>query len=240
LLYECLGADPMSVAPVSTLGDAEFDQHLRRIGDYGPIRDNADLDYLGIAHGWAGVLYTLLYWCRATGRVPPGEIERRLNELAELGEPTGRGLQWQVRTALPNAATGYMAGWCNGSAGYIHLWSLAHEGTGDDRYLALAERAAWHAWEEPEGIASLCCGLAGRAYGLLRLYRHVQEGAWLRRARDLAARAAAAIASTDAFPDSLYKGKVGVALLAEELSDPSSAAMPLFDTEGWPVSSGRG
>jgi eukaryotic-like serine/threonine-protein kinase len=36
--------------------------------------------------------------------------------------------------------------------------------------------------------------------------------------------------------DSLYKGDVGVALLAAELEAPHDACMPLFATEGWPRS----
>jgi hypothetical protein len=31
----------------------------------------------------------------------------------------------------------------------------------------------------------------------------------------------------------LYKGGLGVALLATELEDPSSARMPLFESVGW-------
>ena len=48
-----------------------------------------------------------------------------------------------------------MPGWCNGTAGYVHVWVLAHQALGDERYLRLAERAAWNAFEE--------AGLHGRS-----------------------------------------------------------------------------
>jgi hypothetical protein len=35
--------------------------------------------------------------------------------------------------------------------------------------------------------------------------------------------------------ESLYTGDVGVALLLEELSAPTSAGLPLYEPEGWPL-----
>ena len=81
-----------------------------------------------------------------------------------------------------------MSGWCNGACGYVFLWTLAHRLLGDPRYLELAQGAAWRSWDAPEQNVTLCCGLAGRAYALLNLYRHTNETVWLDRARDLAAR----------------------------------------------------
>jgi len=51
---------------------------------------------------------------------------------------------------------------------------------------------------------------------------------WLQRARAVARRAAAD-SSKHFFRDALYKGAVGVALLAEDLKQPETAAMPLFE-----------
>ena len=85
-----------------------------------------------------------------------------------------------------------MAGWCNGTAGFVHLFTLAQRTTGDDRWLSLAERAAWQSWEAGGATSSLCCGYTGQAYALLNLHRHNGDPAWLRRARELTARAARA------------------------------------------------
>ncbi len=104
---------------------------------------------------------------------------------------------------------------------------------GDPRFRRLAEGAAWNAWEAPDPHGTLCCGLAGRAYALLNLHRHGGGAEWLTRARELADRAALAIERTAEAPDSLYKGAVGVAVLAADLARPADAVFPFFEEEGW-------
>jgi serine/threonine-protein kinase len=131
----------------------------------------------------------------------------------------------------------YMPGWCQGSAGYVLLWSQAHRTLGRDEYGALVERAAWNVWESNATVPSLCCGLAGRAYALLTCYRHTGEPRWLTRARGLADRAARNAASGGIdrpFAMSLFKGDVGLAVLAADLAAPEAACLPLFEEEGWP------
>jgi serine/threonine protein kinase len=186
---------------------------------------------LGMAHGWAGFLYSSLRWCRAAGRPLPVRLPDRLAELADLALPWGRGARW--RWYGDGRRAGFMSGWCNGSAGFVFLWTLAHRTLNDPRYAALAEEAAWNAWEDPGREASLCCGLAGRAYALLHLHRHGGGPEWLERARDLAGRAAAAAEQSAEAPHSLYKGELGVAVLAADLARPEAAAFPFFEEEGW-------
>jgi serine/threonine-protein kinase len=104
---------------------------------------------------------------------------------------------------------------------------------GDPAYAALAEGAAWNAWEDPSRNASLCCGLAGRAYALLNLHKHSGGSEWLARARDLAERAAQEASRLTDPLYNLYKGEIGIAALAADLARPEQAAMPLFEEEGW-------
>jgi hypothetical protein len=229
-----------------------------------------ELPNLGMAHGWAGYLYATLRWCEAAGRPLPGGVAARLDELAAGAESWGRGARWRWhgqpvaeghRRAAPAVAR-WMAGWCNGSAGMVHLWTLASRPPGlaeptdpaatpmghpaaaaAHRWRQLAEAAAWHAWEAGDQVESLCCGLAGRAYALLALYQAGAGEEWLERARILANRAAvasAAVASAardvpegSSPPHSLYRGQLGVAVLAADLERPEAAAMPLFGNEGW-------
>ena len=190
---------------------------------------------LGIAHGWAGYLYASLQWCRASGTGRPPRLEGRLAELAATAQPWGRGVRWPWYGAEEGHRrnAGSMPGWCNGSAGFVFLWTLAHRELGDPRWLALAEAAAINAWEAPDGNGSLCCGLGGRAYALLNYYRHARGAEWLTRARDLANRAALDIEKGSEREDSLYKGPLGVALLAADLAHPETAVMPFFEEEGW-------
>ena len=133
-----------------------------------------------------------------------------------------------------------MPGWCNGSAGFVFLWTLAHKALGRAEYGALAEQAGFDAWEAESQIGNLCCGFAGQAYALLNLYKHTGDKGWLHGAQTQAQQAALMIADmprNEAFQElairaeSLYKGEMGVAVLAAELERPETAAMPLFERE---------
>jgi len=205
-----------------------------------PVGSCREWPNLGIAHGWGGVAFASLRWCAATGDPLPAGLAERLGQLADCAEPWGRGLRWQWRAPeAPPVTWGHMPGWCNGSAGLVPLWTLAHRALGDDRWLRLAEGAAWAAWEDPAEAGNLCCGLAGRAYGLLALHRHTGEGAWLDRARDLAWGAVRAERDPELPWYSLYKGELGVAVLVADLADPAAAALPFFESEGWATTPGR-
>jgi len=198
-----------------------------------PLAAHAVPPNLGVAHGWAGYAYAALRWCGAFGRPLPAGVAARLDELAAAAEPEGRGLRWPWNGGQAAA----MAGWCNGSAGFVHLWTLAHRRSGEPRFADLAEGAAWNAWEGAASGGSLCCGAAGRAYALAELARSFGSGGgdarWLARARALADHAASAVVGGAEKPDSLFKGRIGVALLAGDLERPESAAMPFFADEGW-------
>jgi serine/threonine-protein kinase len=187
-----------------------------------------------MAHGWAGLLYAALRWCTATGTPVPAQIRERLDQLGALSEYTGRGAQWPWE--LTPSDSGYMPGWCNGSAGYVFLWTLAARTFDDPSYQVLADKAAWNCWEDPDQAANLCCGLAGRSYALLHHYRQTRVSAWLERARSLAGPAAISIRDlpTDEnadYANSLYKGDVGVAVLLADLATPDAAVMPFFESE---------
>jgi eukaryotic-like serine/threonine-protein kinase len=214
----------------------------RTIADYAPIPECHELRNTGIAHGWAGLLYATLCWSTATGDALPDPLPQRLDQLARCAEPSGRGLRWNwyVQNGHLNASAGVMPGWCNGSAGYVFLWTEAHQAFAEKRFLDLAEGAAWHAWETPQQVGNLCCGMAGQAYALLNFSRYSRDPVWQARARDLAIWAAAAAGSASALtgpaalelrPESLYKGDVGIAILAADLNDPEHACMPLFERQ---------
>src|ERR1051325_4714584 len=128
-----------------------------------------------------------------------------------------------------------MPGWCNGSAGFVHLFLAGRSLFEAPRYLELAEGAAWNAWEDVQDEAyDLCCGDAGRSYALLAIHRVTGEDAWLQRAVRLAERAVDTVASTGDSP-ALYNGTIAPALLYSEIEQPYVARMPLFEAEGWPT-----
>jgi serine/threonine-protein kinase len=208
-----------------------------RIDDFGPIGESLELTNLGVAHGWAGLLYSTLCWCAASGTVIPDSARQRLHELAELAEPVRRGLQWKWDTARHSGVV-YMPGWCNGSAGFVFLWTAAYNATGEEAYLNLAEGAAWNVWEASSESPSLCCGAAGQVYALLNYYRCSDVHDWLQRARKIANAAANSLQGYRADSSSLewrrgglYKGDAALALLSEDLKSPSEARMPMFERE---------
>ncbi|MFI8836108.1 lanthionine synthetase LanC family protein [Streptomyces afghaniensis] len=203
-----------------------------------PIERCTELPHLGAAHGWAGILYAVLRWSLASGRDVPPAIVARLHELANLTESAGRGVRWPRKVRPPATREGrkrpgnYMSGWCNGSAGFVALWIMAHKVTGDEAYARLAERAGWNAWEVGDTTASLCCGSVGRAYAHLALYRHTGDRAWLERAQRLGDETPDDARLSDPNRYSLFKGELGAALLAADLSCPDASAFPFFEPEG--------
>jgi serine/threonine-protein kinase len=182
---------------------------------------------LGIAHGWAGFLYTTLLWSVVTDEEPHPDVDRRLAELARLAEPAGRGVAWAWSLG-PSHST--MPGWCNGSAGHVALWTLAHRVLGRTDCLDIPVRAAWDVWDAPDMAGRICCGLAGRAYALLDVARATGDAAWIRRARVLGERAANGHFEPDR-QMGLYKGRFGLAVLAADLDRPETATQPLFGLE---------
>jgi serine/threonine-protein kinase len=216
---------PLSGAPALRAFGAETIAAIWRELDQRPAIAASPGAVLGMAHGWAGYLYAALRWCSASGDALPPRLADRLHELAALKIRAGRGAVW------PSSAGGETSGllaasWCNGSAGYVFLFTLAHQVLGGSAWLPLAELCAAAAWDVPRGVADLCCGTAGRAYALLNLYKHTGAAEWLGRARQLANAAAAA---EPARAGALWKGSLGVAVLIADLASPETARMPFFE-----------
>ena len=192
--------------------------------DYGPI------PWLGVAHGWAGILYACLRWEQATQQHSLAAAGRRLDELAGLSQPSGGiGVCWPRYSYRRKPEPMPAAGWCHGTAGYVHLWTLAHQLSNEQRFRDLAERAACHTWEVTRRTGGgLCCGMAGQACALSVLARHTQSKKWSERARVLAE---LAIKQQSDRQLSLFHGELGVALMAAQLDCGDSPLMPLFNSE---------
>ncbi|MEQ1690291.1 MAG: lanthionine synthetase LanC family protein [Gemmatimonas sp.] len=245
-LSQVLEALPMHPSvdprPLVHAGDACARLISRALATRRPIPDERVFVNLGIAHGWAGALYALMRWHQASGSRLSLQVRRRLTELAALAEPADRGVRWPWRDVISDGSVpaSYMPGWCNGSAGFVHLWLTALSVFNEPHFLQLAEGAAWDAYEDPEdSVHDLCCGRAGRAYSLLALHRATGADCWLARARQLANDALDLVAETSDASPALYKGAMGAILLHVELDQPHLARMPLFEREGWPSHSLR-
>jgi serine/threonine-protein kinase len=219
------------------LGDALRDSLWGELERQPALGESTELGSLGAAHGWAGYLYALLRWCESAGSRLPQGLPERLEQLGQLGQPAGRGLRWPHEVGAPMPDSALAASWCNGAAGFVHLWLAAHRQLGEETFARRAEMAAWSAYEAPTAPGDLCCGFAGRAHALLALHRQSGESSWLARARALADRAVTSVRASSLRRDSLYKGEVGVALLAVDLQAPEYSCMPLFEREGWAAGS---
>jgi serine/threonine-protein kinase len=232
ILLEAVDTDPvLDTRELRALGNATTEAVWSQLDGMPPVAECGPFPYLGIAHGWAGLVLATLRWSLAAGAPLPLALPERLEQLAELARPAGMGVRWSWTNDRASAGASTMAGWCHGTAGHVWLWTAAHLALRDDRWARLAERAAWDVYATPQPTANLCCGLAGQAYALLEIYRHTGEQTWLRAAVELAARAAIAvrdIGSPGAIPGSLHKGEIGVAVLAADLCRPEAATMPFF------------
>jgi serine/threonine-protein kinase len=232
ILLDALRSYPgVDTAPLSARADAAVRSIWQSL-DLEPAIVDASIEYAGIAHGWAGFLYATLQWCQVSGAEMPAGVERRLDELAALALPTGRGIEWPWMLGKGSQLM-TMAGWCNGTCGYVFLWTLAHRQLGRPVDLELARLAAWRTWEASEPIVTLCCGVAGRAYALLNYYRHTGERVWLDRAHNLALHAVRHGTGGTELAHSLYKGDLGLAVLLADLERPDESAMPFFEPLGY-------
>lgn len=226
----------LEVEPIVSFGNELIEKIWRQIDSFDPIKDCKDFPSLGISHGWAGILYATLRWHKATESQPPQQISQRLLELSDCAEPIGETLAWKWRAPKPgqDSPNIFVSGWCNGTAGMVYLWTLAHKLFTQSEYLQLAQQAAKHCFlSETPSISDLCCGTTGRAYALLNLYKHTGDVDWLSRAIDLTNEAAIHFEHWGNRPDSLYKGKIGLASLLVDIQNPMLSCMPFFEDEGW-------
>lgn len=241
LLVDAFRCEPDSPRqPLIEAGNRLLNSLWRHLDMVPPIGElNGDTS-LGMAHGWAGYLYATLRWMQSAQAHAPANLKIRLEQLA--GQVRWHGncasLPFQVQPNSPN-----FGGWCNGSAGFVFLWSLTHRLLRDVRWLELAEGAGRDVCHPRDEGYDLCCGLCGKAYSQLHLYKHTGDRVWLDNATAMAMSALRQAQLQDEnvrrpIPFSLYKGKLGLAVLISDLDSPESSAMPFFEDEGWPASLG--
>lgn len=186
--------------------------------------------YYGIAHGWAGAAYALLRHSDATGEPVPGAVVETLHGLAAIARRSGEGAHWPM--GVRNEAV--WTSWCHGTAGYALLWSLAQRILPDHDFAELAILAGEHAWKaSAPDTGHLCCGAAGQGYAFLALHRLTGDGIYVDRAKQRLEHGISFVGTRGMSTDSLYKGDLGLALLECELSEPSMAAMPIFEADRW-------
>jgi eukaryotic-like serine/threonine-protein kinase len=212
---------------IKSLGQTKLKEIWEHADSSGPMAGNPSIQYFGIAHGWAGILFATLKWCDLSRQLLPEKFFGRLDELIKLGIKEENFIRWH----LTGKDAASWPGWCHGSAGYTFLWTLLYKITREERFMEMAEKTANHflAIDKNGTNGSLCCGMSGEAYALLSLFKITGNNFYLNEAKALGKRILKNIYGPGMKNNSLYKGDVGAAVLFTELMEPKFALMPLFE-----------
>ena len=201
-------------------------------------------DYLGAAHGTAGILYILLQfpqWCKEPAVSP--WIQCTLDGLLATQLPSGN---FPVKDS--GRREGHLVHWCHGAPGIVPLLYQAHQVYGDVKYLKAMELALQCVWQFGllrKGFGT-CHGITGNAYPLLCLYRYTRQEEYYYQALQLAqgvwneeVKSAVALFRDPqryktGIPDrpySLMEGLAGTVCFFCDLLHPENAAFPGYDGE---------
>lgn len=200
-----------------------------------PIGPKCTFPALGMAHGWAGLLYAQMAWARQCGIALSADLLARVGELRDCATETDHGLRWPIHVGGdPFNPAEHMYGWCNGGAGHVLLWELAAYCTGDAKYCAIADGASsdmlWGNLHAKHTTSFLCCGQVGAAYAMLAVYRRTGIRSDLAAAHALAEQAEARIRAPGLPTASFFRGALGLAVLVAQLERPEDALFPVFGT----------
>jgi serine/threonine-protein kinase len=175
---------------------------------------------LGFAHGIAGQVFAS-YACGH-----PQSAIQFVQQLRETAIPFQKALIWPLRASSGD----FCAGWCNGLAGHLLMWTKVwqHSRARDDR--EVLEQLAWGVWKYRMSLGSLCCGAAGQAVILASFssatgdhHRKRETLAWLRNFRRRGTR--------DAPPQSLFHGKLGLLLARIECEYATHPQFPVYQCD---------
>ena len=192
-------------------------------------------EYIGGAHGVAGVLHTLL--C-AIEYIPEelirSHLKPTLDYLVRLQFPSGNFPSSVERKSMPT--NDKLLHFCHGAPGVIHLLLKAHEiwPNNEDSYLVRARRCGDTIWQRgllKKGYG-ICHGVSGNTYAFIRLWNVTNEPEYLYKAArfaewcfDYGSRGC----RTPDRPLSLFEGIAGVIyMLTDLIQGPATAQFPAF------------
>ncbi|VDP88982.1 unnamed protein product [Echinostoma caproni] len=197
------------------------------------------VEYFGVAHGLAGILFTLMQFPDYLKTNPESEQLVR-NSLAYMLQitPVDTG---NLPSAMDEVSGLYrvspsemLVHWCHGATGAILVYMRAFILWKDPRFLVASRQCADLIWQK--GLLKkgpgICHGVAGSGYAFLAMYRLVGEVTYLHRAAMFAEFMQSDTfqhARRPDFPYSLFEGLAGTACFYADLAKPSEAAFPLMD-----------
>ena len=206
-----------------------------RLAVHGPHRGGAQSSsFLGIAHGWAGIADGFPL-ARSNGlvHVTGYHLATRLDQLARL-RPAAQGTACAGREAAMDRearSSDFVPSWCNGSAGFVHLWlaaervwrrGLPRAGRSERRATPWARRRAGSTSAAGSPVVRMPCSpsTAERRRVLAEERAQSSLSAHGPRLRERGSRQ----------PLQRRPWHGG---LAAELPTPATASMPLFEAERW-------
>ncbi|XP_011496801.1 PREDICTED: lanC-like protein 1 [Ceratosolen solmsi marchali] len=185
-----------------------------------------DTEYLGGAHGVAGILYVLL---QARNYLSEEQIKTKI-------EPT---LQWleSIKYSSGNfpssieSTTDKLVHWCHGAPSMTMLFCLAYEIFNKEQYLRTALECGEVVWKR--GLlkkgCGMCHGVAGNAYTFLSLFQLTKEPKYLYRACKFAEWCLDYERNQTRHPDrpfSLFEGLAGAIYFLIDMQKPLEAKFP--------------
>lgn len=183
---------------------------------------------LGLAHGRAGIYFSLLQWALISESPLPAWLPDGLRKLLREGIQTKSGLDWPIRSGSGHPE--FMDSLCNGAPGIAMTFARAYERYPDQDFLAGARAAGTRVIRDASEFANICCGAAGRAYALLSVARIDPGGPWRSAAIETAARSLIRRRQSGSL-HGLLKGQSGNLCLALDLirTDGIAPSCPLLE-----------
>nr|ACO14699.1 LanC-like protein 1 [Caligus clemensi] len=179
-------------------------------------------EYLGAAHGYAGILSSLL---RARSHLSPPQLDMirgKIEELILLQYPSGN-----FPSSISSSNGDRLVHWCHGAPGFVDLYLLSYDTFQDHKYLQIADKCLDVIWERgllKKGFG-LCHGSAGNGYAFLLAYKATKNTTHLYRALRFAEWCSdfenPGVGTPDR-PYSLFEGLAGNAFFLHHIQQPLS------------------
>jgi serine/threonine-protein kinase len=94
LLNAISGCKYLDAALITAFGNEMLGEIWAELDTFRPIRECREIAYSGAAHGWAGILFAALNWCKVSGTAIPEMMTDRLEQLATMAQHSGRAARW--------------------------------------------------------------------------------------------------------------------------------------------------
>ncbi|XP_008148865.2 lanC-like protein 2 isoform X1 [Eptesicus fuscus] len=185
--------------------------------------------YVGAAHGMAGIYYMLMQ--------PAAKVDQ--DTLAEMVKPSidyvrhKRFRSGNYPSSLSNE-TDRLVHWCHGASGVIHMLMQAYKVFKEEKYLKDAMECSDVIWQR--GLLrkgyGLCHGTAGNGYSFLSLYHLTRDRKYLYRACKFAEWCLDYGAHGCRIPDrpySLFEGMAGAIHFLSDVLAPETSRFPAFE-----------